>query len=458
MKTNLTLLFLSISIALLAQEKTFEREYTYKASEMDSKISCRAIAINQVRSILLNEIGVYVESESILKTSDVSGQFSQDFVENIATISAGITKLEVLEEKWNGESFWMRASITIDRENLEESLKQLVADRKKSKEFEELKEKLDEASKEIDRLKEEASKNQSIDKTEQKLKYNVEINTLLALDYFYKGNAKSTIQDYRGAIADYTKVIELHPDASAYYNRGNGMFDLKDYTGAIADFTKAIDINPEYASAYFNRGLSKHALNDYQGAIADYTKAITFNPDAEAYYNRGLLKYVLEDNRGSMVDLTKAIDISPDHVDAHFIRGLLRHDLDDNQGAIADFTKVIEINPEYSDAYLKRGFSKYVLDDYRGAISDYTKAIELHPDEETYYNRGLSKDALNDYRGAIADYTKAIAINSEYADSYYARALMNFMLGEKDKGCMDLSKAGELGLERAYELIKKGCK
>ena len=136
-----TVLVLLVALALRpltssAQEKTFVKEYTYKASEMDSKVSCRAIAVNQLRSMLLNEVGVYVESEQILKTSDVGLKFSQDFVENIATVSAGITKLEILEEKWNGETFWMRAAITIDAESLGQSLKQLINDRQKVKELE----------------------------------------------------------------------------------------------------------------------------------------------------------------------------------------------------------------------------------------------------------------------------------------------------------------------------------
>ena len=78
MKLLPCIFLLLFAVQLNAQEKTFEREYTYKASEMDSKLFCRAIAITQLRSSLLNEIGVYVESESILKTSDVSGKFSQD--------------------------------------------------------------------------------------------------------------------------------------------------------------------------------------------------------------------------------------------------------------------------------------------------------------------------------------------------------------------------------------------
>src|SRR5258708_12754353 len=84
--------------SIYSQEKTFVKEYAYKASEADSKVSCRAIATNQLRSMLLNELGVYVESNQLLKTNDLAAKNSQHFVENIYTISAGITNLEILAE------------------------------------------------------------------------------------------------------------------------------------------------------------------------------------------------------------------------------------------------------------------------------------------------------------------------------------------------------------------------
>ena len=59
---------------------------------------------------------------------------------------------------------------------------------------------------------------------------------------------------------------------------------LEDYNGAISDYTKAIEINPNYAKAYYNRGLTKRNLKDFNGAISDYTKAIEINPNyAKAY-------------------------------------------------------------------------------------------------------------------------------------------------------------------------------
>ncbi|MDA0356177.1 MAG: tetratricopeptide repeat protein [Bacteroidetes bacterium] len=39
-----------------------------------------------------------------------------------------------------------------------------------------------------------------------------------------------------------------------YYIRGITKFNLNDYKGAIADFSKAIEIYPNYGGAYYNRG------------------------------------------------------------------------------------------------------------------------------------------------------------------------------------------------------------
>ena len=66
--------------------------------------------------------------------------------------------------------------------------------------------------------------------------------------------------------------------ADEYFYRAYSKDNLKDYKGAVADYTKAIEINPNYAYAYYNRGIAKDELKDYKGAIADYTKAIEIRP------------------------------------------------------------------------------------------------------------------------------------------------------------------------------------
>ena len=96
-----------------------------------------------------------------------------------------------------------------------------------------------------------------------------------AEEYFLRGNGKSEKGDYSGAIADYSKSIELEPNFSGTYNnRANVYFTLKRYDEAIADYSKAIELKPDYASAFYNRGLSFYSLKRYDEAIKDFTSAI----------------------------------------------------------------------------------------------------------------------------------------------------------------------------------------
>ena len=46
-----------------------------------------------------------------------------------------------------------------------------------------------------------------------------------------------------------------------------------DYRQAVADYTKAIEIDPDYGAAYYNRGLLKQTLGDKQSACRDWSKA-----------------------------------------------------------------------------------------------------------------------------------------------------------------------------------------
>ena len=393
--TSFFSLLLLVSIKLTAQEQVFVREYTYKASEIDSKVTSRAITINQLRSTLLNEIGVYVQSEQLLTTSEVDGKFAQDFVENIATVSAGVTKLEVLDEKWTGETFWMKASITVDKKQFEESLKQLIADRQKVKDLEDVKLKLSNATAELEKLRQELKSlqrdNNSRELEKIDLKYKNEINSLSSVDFFLNG-----IDD----------------------------FVNHNYYKAIENYTKAIEIDPKFELAYLHRAFSKNFLKDIVGAIEDLTMAIRLNPeDMFAYYSRGVSKAMIEDYNGAVDDLTTAINSNSRWTTAYYYRGMSRRHLRDYNGAELDQTKVIALDAKFRLAYVDLGLIKLQLHNFRAAASVLTEAIELDPTEgDAYYLRGLS----------LID-------------------------GRKNTACNDFRKAADLGFSKAYEALNSLC-
>jgi len=84
----------------------------------------------------------------------------------------------------------------------------------------------------------------------------------------------------------------------------------QDYRGAIAIFSELIQRYPTYADAYFNRGIARAKLQDYQGAIADQTKAIDLNPQlAEAYQRRAEIYWQLGNYSQAKDDLRTAIHL-----------------------------------------------------------------------------------------------------------------------------------------------------
>lgn len=116
MKKIAAFLFLAIlTFVVNAENRSFIRTYTYQASETDSKISARAKAVNEVKRLLLEELGVYMESYTNYIVEDKNGAVTKDFFQNeIKSMSAGVTETKILEENWNGEEYFVKAEIVAD--------------------------------------------------------------------------------------------------------------------------------------------------------------------------------------------------------------------------------------------------------------------------------------------------------------------------------------------------------
>jgi tetratricopeptide (TPR) repeat protein len=172
-------------------------------------------------------------------------------------------------------------------------------------------------------------------------------------EFFKSGAAKQASGDLDGAIADYTKAIELKPNLEgAYVNRGNAKQAKGDIDGAITDYNAAIELKPGDPLAYYNRGIGKRAKGDLDGAVADYNKAIELKPDyAYAYNNRGAAKQAKGDLDGAIADYTKAIELVPDYALAYSERGAARQAKGD-PGAKGDFAKATQLRPELAVAAL----------------------------------------------------------------------------------------------------------
>ena len=129
----------------------------------------------------------------------------------------------------------------------------------------------------------------------------------LATYFFSLGYALDEWKDFKNSIKAYSISLELNEHAYAYNNRGNVYTELGEYKRAIEDYDKAIELNPNLAQPYFNRGNAYAKLGEYERAIEDYNKAIKLNPDdAEAYINRGLVYAILGEHDRAREDILRA--------------------------------------------------------------------------------------------------------------------------------------------------------
>ena len=282
--------------------------------------------------------------------------------------------------------------------------------------------------------------------SKRKEKYVPDNSNMSASEYWNRAYGKYEAEDYYGAIADYTKSLELAPNnSSAYYNRAIAKSYLKDFNGAISDCTKAIELAPNYTSAYYNRANAKADLEDYNGAIADYSKAIELDPNyTSAYNNRAIAKYYLKDFNGAISDCTKAIELDPNYTNAYKQRFKAKILNKEYKGVISDIFKTGEIvflisfiifgfyfmcfmcfskwaekyiwmrhkhkiqidvsKRNEAIGYLKKGNQEFKNKQFVDAIKYYTKAIEINVDfKEAYANRAKARKALGDIKGYNED-------------------------------------------------------
>jgi len=150
--------------------------------------------------------------------------------------------------------------------------------------------------------------------------------------------------------------------------------------------------------------------------------------------------------------------------------------LKDYSAAIEMAQKIKETSPEYEwsllyiinlrlkEAEVKwlssdDGEEKSYLDSIRLLNGLYEHLLRINPNFYfAWYNRANLYAELNYFNEAIEAYTKAISANAQFAEAYYNRGLVYLKMNNNSMAIADLSKAGELGMYEAYNVIKRYSK
>ncbi|QBN19751.1 tetratricopeptide repeat protein [Flavobacterium nackdongense] len=184
----------------------------------------------------------------------------------------------------------------------------------------------------------------------------------------------------------------------------------------------------------------------------------------ENYGNKGFESYKNKNFTNAILYCSKALEIEPENTDILFLRALSKSEMNDRYGAINDYDKIISmegritpISYKFSTVYNNKAYCLVCLGEYNTAMPFIQKALQL--DQTEWYIWDTRAEIflnLGEFDKCISDCTKAISIKAN-GNSFLVRGLAYIKKGEKTKGCQDLSKAGELGEDTAYQKIKEHC-
>jgi tetratricopeptide (TPR) repeat protein len=233
-------------------------------------------------------------------------------------------------------------------------------------------------------------------------------------------------------------------------NKKNNLsqWKVEEYSKKIAWQNEFINNNKKLSRGYFNRAVYYDLRNDYNKSIVDFDKAIKSD-------ERAIMKYF---SNGSTPSNTKRQNAFTTTLLSYFGRAVTRMKM-------ADYIQSLSTLPEPSTLTIKGVATQEEEEDKDGTIMDYSeilddyeKVIFMNPRFIFgWFNMANVKVKQRNYIGAIEDYSKAIEIENDYAEAYYNRGLTRIFLDDLEGGAIDLSKAGELGIEEAYNVIKRYC-
>ena len=306
-----------------------------------------------------------------------------------------------------------------------------------------------------------------------------------------KKESKADYQTARKKVEDYQK----------------GIISVESFADTSKRYGSLIDFDAEFVNKNFNDELLQHRDIDIRlrpmyrvvisNASEDSKLAFTNvyeNPGAEAFFKTlPLPAKMASSNEDGVVGSTLA-GYDKSRADIAFLSGVkavkdkqynlaLSHyndAVDGSQGTskafyltnravlkaeMVDFIASIENNVQTLSMDDQGAVKTRVNDraarsyDYSDALSDMEAAVALSPDIAWMnFNLGNLYCLQSQPVKAIEQYDKAISEYPSMGDAYFNRGLVLIFLRDKEKGCIDLSRAGELGVKDAYSVIGRYCK
>lgn len=272
-----------------------------------------------------------------------------------------------------------------------------------------------------------------------------------------------------------------------------------------ANFRKLIDINArqdEVRDVINGRVQDKRVIIELQDVFfVQYLSLDSLRSGKVQYYNKHIMAYNQAHNYRPSITVCNKRPVYPEgfvqtnigelsarisgteKADDYLLRGGFYLSSGDYSAAIADFSAITAREPDNLLALFNLANARMMMYDYIESVDDktprvvgerpneirkvdyslvlegYRRCLEIDPDFVfARFNIGNVYAKNGEIDKAIEAYTQVIRQDRELAEAYFNRGLLYIYIGQKAQASADLSKAGELGITSAYNIIKRYCR
>lgn len=325
----------------------------------------------------------------------------------------------------------------------------------------------------------------------------IEIFPDFATAYLNRSHVKQMLGDSKGALRDYNKAEEM---IDKYRKNNNDTTPYAQLRDTATNLNRLLDFNSEFSNSFTRSRIQNQAvvikLQPYytlQISQVPPTEDLPFigalfayNQTKESNYNIyptvtgkeiSLQQYdTIELNKtpeltvikesialAGRADYNKALETLRQAKNVfktewlyHFIEGTIEASMAEYIYSISEISSTIKLS-EDKTTYRTTSDTRSIVD-YSRAEQGLNNSIELNPNYSlAHYNKANIMVQSQRFREAIDSYTKVLNIDENLAQAYYNRGLTLIYLKEIERGCLDISKSGQLGISEAYNVIKRYC-
>lgn len=318
--------------------------------------------------------------------------------------------------------------------------------------------------------------------------------------YIVRASVSAELNDDKAADLDRYTAMQI---MDRYKKMKDG--DRNALVDTTANFQKLIDINArqdEVRDVINGRVQDKKVIIELQEVFyVQYLSLDSLRNGKVQYYNKHIMDYNQAHNYDPSITLCNKQQLYPagfvtgyieklsgqiaanGDLNSYLLRGSFYMDQKEYPKAIDDFSMILNKDPRNLLALFNLANARMLMYDYIESIEDktpkvigekvnetrkvdyslvlegYNKCLEIDPDFVfALFNIANVYAKNGEIDKAISAYNRVIRQDKDIAEAYFNRGLLYIYTGQKALANADLSKAGELGITSAYNIIKRYCK